>query len=409
MTIFGSLLDRRSAENPARPLTDATLIDALGGVPTDAGVSVTPESAYRMVAVYRAIALLAGLMGAMPWHAYRRTGQSRRPVASRIIDDPHPDKTRFEVKEYLGQSLLCHGNAYSLKVRDGLGRVQELEPIHPGAVVDVDRKKAWRTELNPSGKRITVRDGASDRVYTPWEVLHIPGLSYDGLVGMSPIAVARQAIGTGLASERFGARLFARGALIQGTLQSDQNVNQVTADRLKEQWREKTTGEGNQWEIPVLPLGLKFQPIALPPADAQFIETRKFSVQEIARLFGLPPHLLGDVERSTSWGSGIEQQNMQMLTFTADPWLVRIEERATRELILDSAVYVKFNRGALLRADMATRFMAYQRAINNGWQNADEIRALEEWDPLPDGAGQTFYRPSNVVPVGTEEDADDAA
>lgn len=405
MTILGALIGRRSAENPGRPLTDATLLEALGGMPTESGVSVTAESAFRMVAVYRSIALLAGLMGAMPWHAYRRLAAAREPVAAAVIDNPHPDKTPFEVKEFMGTSLLAHGNSYSLKNRDGLDRVAELEPLHPANMTGVERRKEWRTATNPSGKRFTYRDGTVERTYTAWEVLHIPGLSYDGLVGMSPIAMARQAIGTGLAAESFGARLFARGALIQGVLTGDQKIDEDTGKRLKAQWKAKTTGEANQWDIPIMGSGLKFQSIALPPADAQFIETRKFSVTEIARLFGLPPHLIGDVEKSSSWGTGIEQQNMQMLTYTADPWLVRIEERVSREALLDESTYVKFNRGALLRSDMATRFMAYQRAINNGWQNADEIRALEEQDPLPDGAGRTFYRPGNVVPVQTPDEA----
>lgn len=405
MTILGAWLDRRSAENPGRPLTDASLLDALGGMPTESGESVTAESAFRMVAVYRSISLLAGLIGAMPWHAYRRRGAAREAVDVDVVDNPHPDKTPFEVKEFIGLSLLAHGNAYSLKNRDGLGRVAELEPLHPANMVRVERKKDWRSDTNPSGKRFTYRDGTVERTYTAWEVLHIPALSYDGLVGMSPIAMARQAIGTGLAAESFGARLFARGALIQGVLTGDKPIDEAVAKRLKKQWRNRFTGEAGQWDIPVMGSGLTFQPVSLPPADAQFIETRKFSITEIARLFGLPPHLIGDVEKSSSWGTGIEQQNMQMLTYTADPWLVRIEERVTQEAILDSSTYVKFNRGALLRSDMATRFMAYQRAINNGWQNADEIRALEEQDPLPDGAGKTFYRPSNVVPVQTPDEA----
>lgn len=405
MTVLGALL--RTAENPGRPLTDATLLDTLGGEPTAAGVHVDHETAYRMTAVYRGIALLAGLIGAMPLHAYRRTpGKGRERYPSPLIDSPHPDKTPFEVWEFAGQSLVSWGNSYQHKRRDRLGRVRELEPIHP-STVRVERRDAWISGAAPTGKRFFVRDGGVEREYTPHQLLHIPGLSYDGLVGMSPVGLARQNIGLGLAAEAFGARLFDKGALIQGVLQTEQTLAAESAGALKAQWRAKTAGGGNHWDIPVLDSGATYKPIALPPEDAQYMQTRRYSVVEVARLFGLPPHLLGDVERSTSWGTGIEQQNMQMLVFTADPWLVRVEQRVTREAVLDSTQYVRFNRAALLRADTAQRFMAYQRAVNNGWMNADEIRGLEDMDPLPDGTGATFYRPANVVPVGptTTEDA----
>lgn len=405
MTVLGALFDRRNAERPDRPLTDATLLDSLGGTATHAGVTVNQETAYGITAVYRCIALLAGLMGAMPMQAFRRDGAARVGVDLAVITDPHPDMTAFETWEFLGQSLLSWGNCYALKHRDGAGRVRELEPLHPKDV-KVERKKKWITpNFAPTGKRFFVRNGITDRAYTPFDLLHIPGLSYDGIVGMSPIALARQSIGLGLAAEKFGARLFEDGALIQGVLETDQTLQEAQAVRLKTQWREKTSGPAAHWSIPVLDSGARYKPIALPPEDVQYIETRKFTCSEAARLYGLPPHLVGDVERSTSWGTGIEQQNMQMLTFTADPFLVRIEQRVSKEVARpsDPRTYVRYNRKALLRADTAARFMAYQRAINNGWMNADEVRSLEEQDPLPNGLGQKFYRPANLVEVEVSE------
>jgi HK97 family phage portal protein len=412
MPLLRRYLEARQVENPDRPLTDSSLLSLLGGDPVEAGVSVSQRNAYGVSAVYRAVALLSGVIGAMPWDAYRRCGGSRAPIDSPAIDNPHPDKTPFEVKEWIGQSLLSWGNSYSLKLRNRAGRVMEIEPLHPGDV-RVERKRDWRTANNPTGKRFTVADGAAERTYVPWDLLHIPGLSYDGLVGMSPISLARQGIGLAIAAENFGARMFSRGALIPGVLQTTQKLTEPAANRLKEDWRRKTAGADHQWEIPVLDAGAEFKAIGLPPADAQFLETRRFAVTDVARWFGLPPHLLGDVERSTSWGTGIEQQNMQMLTYTADPWLVRIEQRVGREVVADPGVYVKFNRGALLRPDTAARFLAYQRAINNGWMSADEIRALEDHDPIPGGQGQTFYRPGNLTPINgqgvADADNDDAA
>lgn len=403
MTVLRALVESRgSAEDPHRPLTDSTLLGVIGGEPTEAGVPVTNENAYRMTAVYRAIAIHAGVIGALPWHAFRRQAKERTRVGGTVVDDPHFDKTPFEVKEWIGQSLLSWGDSFNLKQRDGLGRVREIEPLHPQNV-HVERRREWMTDANPSGKRFEVRDGATSRTYSPHQILHIPGLSYDGVQGMSPIQLARQGISLSMAAERFGARLFSRGALIDGVLQTDEQLGPDGVKKVQADWAKKVRGQSNWYEVPVLDGGLKYERMGLPPADAQFLETRRFGVQEVARMFGLPPHLLGDVERSTSWGSGIEQQMMQMLVFTTDPWLVRIEQRASKELVLDRSWYVRFERKALLRPDTAARFMAYQRAIQNGWMNADEIRAAEDLDPIPDGKGQVFYHPSNIEPVEAVE------
>ncbi len=411
MTVLGTLLGRRSLEDPARPLTDASLLDVLGGEPAEAGVAVTVESSSRMLAVYRAHALLGGLIAGLPLHAYQRHRvggrAARRQVDAPVITDPHPDATPFEVWEYLVVCLIAWGNAYAFKARDGAGRVRELWPLHP-ARVRVERKSSWRTDANPSGKRFFVYgDDGAETVYTGGplgDLLHIPGLSYDGVRGVSPIGLARQGISLGLAAERFAARMFGRGALIPGVLETDQQLEKEDAERLQAQWAAKTAGDFGQWRIPVLDKGAKFRPVGLPPADAQYIEVRRFQVVEIARLYGLPPHLLADVERSTSWGSGIEQQNMAMLIFTLDPWLVRIEQRATRELVLSRNTYVKFTRAGLLRADTATRYMAYQRAWTNSWLSADDIRELEDLDPLPDDIGDQYFRPTNLTPVTSQPD-----
>lgn len=403
MTVLRSFLEYRNIENPLRPLTDASLLGLLGGEATEAGIAMTPEKSLGLSAVYRSIALLAGLVGSLPMQSYRREGNARLRIDNNLVSSPHPEKTAHEVWEQAGMSLFSHGNSYQLKVRDGGQRIRELEPLLPQNMTRVERKKEWRTGANPTGKRFFYQDGPKEFVYTPYDVLHIPGLSYNGLVGLSPLGLARQGISLSLAAEQFGARMFGRGALIQGVLETDASLEEPTATRLQLRWAEKTSGGANQWRIPVLDNGAKFKPISLPPADVQFLETRRFGVQEVSRWYGLPPHLLGDVERSTSWGTGIEQQNMQMLTFTADPWLVRIEQRVTKELMVPGE-YVKINRGALLRSDTATRYMAHQRAITNGWENADEIRELEDMDPIPNGLGQTYYRPANLVAVGSDQD-----
>lgn len=400
MTVLRALIEHRSRfEDPAVPLTDATLSEWMGGQQTEGGVAVTPETALGFSAVYRAIALLSGLVGTLPMQSFRKSSDGRRQrIDSPLLDEPHPDLTPFELGEQTGMGLFSQGNSYTLKLRNGLGVVKELWPLLPQHM-RVERRKEWRSDTNPTGKRFFYTDGASEIVYTPWDVMHIPGLSYDGLTGLSPIGLARQGIGLALAAERFGARMFNRAPLIPGILQSDQEITEEPARRLQRDFASVTAGAGNHWRVPVIGGGAKFQPINLPAADVQFLESREFAIEEQARWYGLPPHLLGAMAKSTSWGTGIEQQNLQMLVFTADPWLCRVEQRYTKELA-GPGEYHKINRRALLRTDTATRYMAYARAVTNGWQNADEVRELEDLDPLPNGLGQTFYRPGNLVPVG---------
>ncbi len=402
MTVLRALFEHRNRlEDPAQPLTESSLTSWLGGAPAEAGVPVTAESALGFSAVFRAIALLAGLVGSLPMQAFRKSSDRRRErVDNTLIDEPHPDLTSFELWEQAGMGLFGQGNSFTLKVRDGLGVVRELWPLL-AQHMRVERRVEWRTDLNPTGKRLFYTDGGREIVYTPFEVMHIPGLSYDGLVGLSPVGLARQGISLALAAERFGARMFSRAPLIPGILESDEEIDEGPAKVLQRRFAEVSAGPGNQWRVPVIGGGAKFKPINLPAADVAFLESRNFAIEEQARWYGLPPHLLGSMAKSTSWGTGIEQQNLQMLVFTADPWFCRIEQRATKELAAPGE-YFKINRRALLRADTATRFMAHARAITNGWENADEVREFEDMDPLPNGLGQKFYRPGNLVEVGAE-------
>jgi HK97 family phage portal protein len=398
-----------SLEDPTVPISSSKILRVFGLDSTTAdGVTVNEATALRMTAVYRAVALLSGLVGSLPLHAYDGNGAARRRVDEPVIDDPNADLTRMEVFEYVGTSLFTHGNSFNRKMRDGLGFVRELEPMHPSEVV-VEQDDRWKHDGNPTGKMFTHTSGASTKRYLPSEVLHIPGLSYDGLVGLSPIQLAKQGITMAMLAQRFGTKMFSRGGLIPGVLETDAALNPDAADALQDRWSERTSGSSNWWRVPILDRGAKFKAIALPPKDALYLEAQQWGVVEVARMYGLPPHLLGDVERSTSWGSGIEQQNMQMLTFTLDPWLVRIEQRISKEL-LGPGRYVKFNRGALLRADTASRYLAHQRSWQNGWMNADEIRELEDLPPLPDGLGQVYHRPKNIEPVtaGATDGDDDA-
>ncbi|MBW3579400.1 MAG: phage portal protein, partial [Actinobacteria bacterium] len=225
--LWQQLAERRQINDPAKPLTDESLISVLNaGWSTDAGVTVTPETALRVTAVYRAVSLLAGVLGALPLHAYRRTDTGRQRLDNTLLDVPHPDKTPMEVWEYVFMSLLTHGNAYVRKLRDGVGRIVQLWPLHPGAI-KVKQDDGWRTADNPVGKRFYLGEPGNngDTTYwTPYEVMHVPGMSYNGLYGLSPLQQARQAIGLGVAAQQFGSRMFDRGGLIPGVLQTDMQL-----------------------------------------------------------------------------------------------------------------------------------------------------------------------------------------
>lgn len=387
--IFGSLL--ASLESPDRPLTDASLTQLFGGVKTDSGVEVTESSSLGFSAVFRAVNLIAGTSASLPLHPYRAQAdgvpaREQTGAAARLLRAPHPDLTQFEFWETVYAHLLLWGNAYLLLNRAGGTRVREMWPIHPGRV------RAGRAS---DGQKVYAVDGGT-RVWTDAEVLHIPGFGYDGVTGVSPIRLAREGIGLALAAEKFGAKFFASGTLATGILQTDQRLTQDQADMIQERWKARRAGLNAAHDTVILDAGAKFQRLTIPPEEAQFLQTRKFQVTEIARMFGIPPHMLGDTERSTSWGTGIQQQGIGFVVYTLRPWLTRVEQRLTK-VIAPDAVYARYSVEGLLRGDTQDRAAWYRAMWELGVYSTDEIRALEERDSV-DG-GQYRWRPLNFAPL----------
>ena len=403
MTVLSRLLSR-SIENPDRPLTDSSLLEVLGGTPSHSGITVTGHTAMRHIAVFRCVELIAGTCAALPLKAYRG-GSRERVINAPVLDDPHPELTRFEVWEQGFACLLLWGNAYFRKLRDGTGKVRYLWPIHPARVrvdlVDAD-------ERNPGGKVFAISNKQGQKQpYTSYEILHIPGLGYDGRQGLSRISLAAQGIGVGLAAEEYAARFFGEGQHLSGVLTSEHELSQTSADLLKARWREKMTGLANAHDIAVLDNNTKFQPVSIPAKDAQLLETRQYSTTEIARLFGLPPHAIGDVEKSTSWGSGIEQQTIGMVQFTLAPsYLSRVEQRLTKE-VLGQGLYAEYVVEGLLRGDAKSRaeFYTAMRAIKA--MTANEVRARENLEPYE--GGDVFENPNITVdePQPVEDERSD--
>ena len=295
--------------------------------------------------------------------------------------------------------LLLWGNAYAQIIRNGKGEVIALYPLMPNRMV-VDRDTKGRlyyqyttsTEDAPTMKGVTVN-------LPPSDVLHIPGLGFDGLVGYSPIAMAKNAIGMAIACEEYGAKFFANGAAPGGVLEHPGTIKDP--QRVRESWQSTFGGSANSNKIAVLEEGMKYTPIGISPEQAQFLETRKFQVNEIARIFRVPPHMVGDLEKSSF--SNIEQQSLEFVKYTLDPWVIRWEQTIHRSLLLPdekSQYFVKFNLEGLLRGDYQSRMNGYAIGRQNGWMSANDIRELENLDRIPaEDGGDLYLINGNMLPL----------
>jgi len=388
VTVLGRLL--RSVENPDTPLSSTSILSALGVQSSKAGVHVTEKTSLQMAAVWRAVSLIAGTGASLPLKTYQRGTRKESPL--RVLQDPNPTQTPFEFWETALVHLLLWGNAYVLKERAVGGQVQNLWPLHPSRV----QVGTFR------GDKVFTVDGDLDQPFSTDRIMHIPGLGYDGVTGTSPIRLAAQGIGLALAAEEYGARLFGSGSLMGGILQTEQRLDEPTATALKQRWREKVAGLDKAHDIAVLDAGAKFQPVTMPNNDAQFIESRRFQIAEIARMFGVPPHMLMDTEKSTSWGTGIEQQSIGFVVYTLRAsWLSRIEQRITKELG-PRDVYAKFKVEGLLRGDSTARANFYRVMREVGAFSANDILDLEDMPPVE--GGDTRLQPLNMAPLGSETD-----
>lgn len=397
MSLFG-LFERRSAlDNPAVPLTSASLLDVLGGQPTDSGIQVNEHTALKMAAVYRCVALISNVSASLPIHAYKKGTLER--TTSPLLENPHPEMTDYELWRLTYIHRCLWGNAYLYKVRDSVGRVQELRPLHPS---QVQVGRATSSELNPSGKMFKITDqNGTPRAMTTREIMHIPGLGYDGITGVSPIRAAAQCIGISLAAESYAARLFGSGNLLSGILQTEQRLVQSDAERLQTRWSKMVNGLDRAHSVAVLDAGAKFQSLTMPANDAEMLASRKFQVNDLGRFFGVPPFMLMDTEKSTSWGTGLEQQVQGWVSFDLHPaWLAVTEKRITKELT-PSNIYAKYSVQGLLRGDSMARAQWYRTMREIGAYNVDEIREYEDMPPVPDGLGKGYLQPLNFTPLGT--------
>lgn len=397
MTLLGPIFAAGGAERTEVPLTSSTLLELFGGHSTASGVSVTPEKAVGLPAVWRAVNLIAGTIASLPLHAYRNVEGARiRATTGRaavLLEEPSPGMTPMEFWEVVYAHLLLWGNAYIWKRRNSLGVFTEWFILHPSRV------KVGRARItDPKVFQVDSKVDFVDDDACP--IMHIPGFGYDGVCGVSPIRAARQGLGLALAAEEYGAKLFGSGSLATGVLQTEQRLTASQADVIQKRWSEKRAGMNSAHSTIVLDRGTQFQQLSIPPEDAQFIESRRFQVSEVARLFGAPPHMLMDITGSTSWGTGIEQQGIGFVVYTLRPWMTRVEQRVTRE-IRPQALYARYSVEGLLRGDSAARGAFYKTLWGLGVLSTNDIRALEEMAPVE--GGDTRYRPLNFGELGASD------
>lgn len=406
MTFFGdvaaartSFTPRASMENPDTPLTGAQLIDFLGVEKGYAGKSVTEVTALGLAAVWRAMQVSCNVPAALPMHAYRQdTGGARIPAggqSERLLEDPHPDMTRFEFWQTVYIHRRLWGNAYVRKLRNPLGQIQELWPIHPGRVkVGRESENGQKVYSIDNGREVHVGDDS---------ILHLPGTGYDGICGVSPIRAARQSIGLGLAAEEFGARFYGSGSLATGVLQTEQRLTPKQANQLKDRWKARNSGLASAHDTVVLDRGANFHQLTIAPQDAQFLESRRFQVVEVCRWFGIPPFLMFETEKSTSWGTGLEQQALGWVKFDLGTDLTAVEQRVTKHVLRPTPVYARYSIEGLLRGDSAARSAFYTSMWNLGALSTNEIRAYEEQPPVE--GGDVRYRPLNMGELGSTDSA----
>ena len=404
-----SLTPLSSLNDPSVPLYQA-IANGIDGISIDgapgAGLpGVTPESAVRITAVYRAVSLIASI-SRLPLHVFERDGVRRREVADpreRVIwGRPNPEVSRSVFWETVISHVALAGNAYIYAPANGLGDVGELWPIAPQRV-EVGRDPVTRRKVFiVDGDRSAPYMGrlAADRSGGRGEIIHVPGLSYNGLVGVNPIRAARLAAQLAIAAETYGATIFSQGSLPGGVITTEAELDPEEAEALARRWETHHRGLGRAHRVAVMDNGAKWSPTSIAPEDAQFLDSRRFQVQEIARLFGVPPHLLADSSGSTSWGSGLEEQTRAFVTFTLTAYSQRFEEAITDEILMRNPNrYARWNYAGLMRGNTLARYQAYAIARTNGWLNADEIRAFEDLEPLPNGEGEVYVSPLNLSPV----------
>lgn len=373
------------------------------------GLLISEDTAMQASAVWACVRLISESLASVPLILYRRRANDERERAtdhylySVLRDQPNEYQTAFEFREMMTAHCLLTGNAYARLVAGRRGSADQLLPMHPNRMqIYADNGMVYYRYYEPSGSTTIYRDD---------EIFHLRGLANggslsslsgyntDGRVGMSVLQYARESIGLALATEQYGARLFSQGTQLSGVLTHPGKLSKEAQQRLRDTWVERHSGLRNAHRPAILEEGMRWESIQMTNEDAQFLLTRQFQVADIARWFRVPLHMIQDTEKSTSWGSGLEQLSLAFVIYTLLPWARRWEQAITRDLITrPGEFYPEFLFDALLRADLKTRYEAYSVARNWGWLSVNDIRRMENMDPV--GGGDVYLQPLNMAEAG---------
>lgn len=395
-------------QNPGVPLTSTTLLSMFGPGQVDAGVTVSTETALGVASVWRAVSILSGIVASSPFQAFDVASggslvgfeaEDAGGTPATLMSRPHPLYTSYTFRELMMVHLLLWGNFYALKVQPkvGAGRPQDVQRLLPLMPWNV-----WPKIVVPKGDRypteklfeVALPDGTHVGLDAT-EIFHVPGMGYDGVGGSSAISIHRQGLGLSIAAEKLGARFFGSGSMMSGFLHTDKKLTETAAKALKQRWQEKLSGVNHAMEVAVLDQGASFTNLTIAPDDAQFLQTRQFQVEEVARMFGIPAHLL-EAGGASNWGTGIEQQNIGLVLFTVRPWMSRIEQQWSTELLPKGQV-ARFLTGEFTKGDTRVRYAAHLLARRAHTETINEIRRSEGLPEIDDPrANDVFYGAGEV-------------
>lgn len=365
---------------------------------THSGERVDERTAMQIVTVYACVRLLSNTIAGLPLHLYRYTGDGEdkeratdHPLYKILYRQPNPEMSSFSFWEALMCHLLLWGNAYAQIVRDGKNGILGLYPLLPENV-EIDRDPKSGDLIYTYHAYTDEKPGEHDKdiIFRRDEILHIPGLGFNGLVGFSPIAMMKNALGAVMAVERYGSAFFKNGAQPAGVLEHPGVLKDP--QKIRDNWTKAYGGARNAHRIAVLEEGMQYKPISLPPEDSQFLSTREFDVEEICRMFQVPPHLVQDLKRSTF--NNIEHQGIAFVQYSLMPWIIRIEKGIMKDLLLEeeqNVYFPKFNVDGLMRGDYQSRMNAYAIGVGNGFMSPNDVRRLENMDLIPDDQGGNDY------------------
>lgn len=398
---------RRRPSNATFSIADPGIAALFGAGPSDAGVEVNEHSALGVAAIWRAVSLISGSIAGLPLHTFRTIDPERTQQVASFLDErpagPVCDLTPFEWTETILLHELLHGNAYLAHVFNQAGALIGLVPFHPMAVTPEWERDAQNRLTGRKLFNVTTPGEGLLKTFTDAEMTHIPGMSSDGLRGYSPLWIARHSFGKSIAAARAAAKMFANGAMISGMITPDEDVTETEAKDIKTAVRRTVTGWDNAGSIAVINRKLKFTPWTMTSADAQFLESRIFEVEEIGRWFGLLPIHLSQTEKQTSWGTGVAEQNRGLARFTFQPWTTRIEQRVSR--VLARPRYVKYDYAQMLRPSPEQEIPLIIQQVKGGLMTPNEGRKRLGMDTV-DGGDELQKATAPAPPAAPETESE---